>query len=106
MNEYLRELPAIDVYDILCGLRGPDESNTTAQQLKAIITLRLRAIVFPAMPEMLLTGDHIKEVAAMAGTRVNSHFVSHLVGAVDASRTHPIWGGNAGELISMLSNIN
>ena len=101
-------------YDLMGALRGPDHNeNSHTATLKAIITARIRAIIFGrrgsgAWCWQRLSRHDLKRVSA-ANTALreshqieHNHFLGHLWSAVMASRRHRIWGGHGDALLAAL----
>src|SRR3990172_13255170 len=110
---FLFKYNARQKYDILSALRGPDDdANYT---LKELVTARIRSIVFARTKDesvfridSLYTDTPLSEIELhgfVVGRSVTvSHFVYHLVQAVEATVDHPVWGGLGRRLIGRLIN--
>lgn len=100
-------------YSLLAAVRGPDaEDHLALQELKGIVTERVRGILFTYCETAgnwtigVLEQDEVNKVrkicARLYRRNQQGHFLQHLKEAVIASASHPIWNGFASSLIAAL----
>jgi len=107
-------------YLVMAAVRGPDHGGTDSMQLKAIVTARIRGIIYPrgqsdpgCWGDIIitpLTQTEVEDVEAIvprltSATRAegrSNHYLNHLFDAVSVTVRHPIWGGLGSKLATAL----
>jgi cation transport regulator ChaB len=104
------------LYYLLSAVRGADnwQDHDLHQQFKHVVTERIRSIVFGAFVSAIhgdyrydiLDGYEVDRLAAGVARAeqdaASSHYLTHLLSAVVASKAHPLWGGHAAALANVI----
>jgi hypothetical protein len=113
--EFLKMEPR-EQYALLSAVRGPDCTDYNQRDLKAVITGRIRHIVFIDECPGCMTSDaldgrglaSVKQYLTAIQLKDNPvgtyHYIDHLRLAVRATKSNKIWGGHGNELYTALSN--
>lgn len=130
LSSFVIHLSRRERYAVLSALRGPDAMGGhwptpgTLADVKHLVTIRIRAIVFDDDPVFSaavgpISHEEIEQVrkiiqyvqtqyprprdtSQQAPSIGIDHFLNHLQQAVDATARHPMWSGSAGMLIDAL----
>lgn len=116
LSQYYLNADSETQYLIAAAVRGADGVICApSDAAKSIVTARVRAIMFESVPNGALfdrsefgCGDDMHRLEAVVnesnipGRRPPNHYMIHLERAVQATCSHPIWGGHGPAILTSI----